>query len=67
MTKKQILDAAKELKASDFIALLNRKKVFFDVLDQDNLLDLNDGLLNIEVDGMPDGEALLFMDGEFLP
>lgn len=67
MTKKQILDAAKELKASDFIAMLDRKKVFFDVLDQDNIMDPNDGYFNIEVNGMPEGEALLFTDGEFNP
>jgi len=67
MTKKQILDAAKELKASDFIEMLDRKKIFFDVLDQDNIMDPNDGFFNIEVDGMPEGESLLFTDGEFNP
>ena len=67
MTKKQILAAAKELKASDFVYMLYRKKVFFDILDQDNIMDPNDGYFNIEVEGMPEGESLLFTDGEFNP
>jgi hypothetical protein len=65
MTKKQIITAATSSNASDFIEMLDRKKVSFYVLDQDNIMDPDDGILNIAVEGMPDGEALLFDDGEF--
>jgi len=65
MTKKQIITAATSRNASRFIEMLDRKKVSFYVLDQDNIMDPDDGILNIAVEGMPDGEALLFDDGEF--
>ena len=65
MTRKQILKAARKLSAKDFLALMERKKVETDILDQDNILDPNEGYLNVVVEGLDDGEALLFFDGEF--
>jgi len=67
MTKKQIITAAASSNASKFIEMLDRKKVSFYVLDQDNIMDPNDGIFNIAVEGLSAGEALLFDDGEFNP
>jgi hypothetical protein len=64
MTQNQIIKEARKLNASAFLELLERKKVFTEILDQDNIFDANDGYLNVIVEGMPDGESILFFDGE---
>ncbi len=51
--------------ASEFIDFLENFKVNFDILDADNLLDYNEGFVNIEVSLLPEGESLLFIDGEY--
>jgi hypothetical protein len=39
--------------------------IAFAVIDQDNIQDPNDGYLNLAVEGLDVGEAILFIDGEF--
>lgn len=65
MKRKQIIKAACKLNASDFMGLMEHNKVDTEVLDQDNIVDANDGYFNVIVEGMNPGEALLFIDGEF--
>ena len=64
MTQNQIINAARSLRAKSFLALMDHKGVLTEILDQDNIFNANDGYLNVIVEGMPDGEALLFIDGE---
>jgi hypothetical protein len=65
MTKNQITKAACKLNAKDFLALMEHNKVETVILDQDNIMNANDGYLNVAVEGLDVGEALLFIDGEF--
>jgi hypothetical protein len=65
MTRDQITKAACKLSARDFMGLMEHNEVFTEVLDQDNIMDANDGYFNVIVEGMNPGEALLFIDGEF--
>ena len=65
MTRLQIIKAACKLNAEDFLALMEHNKVETVILDQDNILNVNDGYLNVAVEGLDVGEALLFVDGEF--
>jgi hypothetical protein len=65
MTRNQIIKAASSLNASDFMKLMDSKRVATEILDQDNIMDANDGYFNVCVDGLGSGEALLFVDGEF--
>jgi hypothetical protein len=44
---------------------MERHGVFTTILDQDNIFDANDGCLNVDVEGMPEGESLLFINGDF--
>ena len=63
MTRDQIINIAELLTAEEFISILHNENVSFDILDQDDLLDANYGNCNIEVDGLIEGEALLFFNG----
>ena len=65
MTRNQIINAAFKLSAKSFLELMDHNGVFTTILDQDNIFDANDGCLNIEVEGMPEGESLLFINGDF--
>tara|TARA_R110002126_G_scaffold271793_2_gene415820 strand:- start:1414 stop:1617 length:204 start_codon:yes stop_codon:yes gene_type:complete len=64
MTQNQIIKAACKLSAKSFLELMDHNGVFTEILDQDNICNANDGYLNVIVEGMPDGEALLFIDGD---
>jgi len=65
MTRNQIINAAFKLSAKSFLELMDHNGVFTTILDQDNIFDANDGCLNVEVEGMPEGESLLFINGDF--
>ncbi len=65
MTRNQIIKAAEKFNAEDFVTLLEDRNISFAVIDQDNIQDPNDGYLNLAVEGLDAGEALLFVDGEF--
>ena len=65
MKANKIIKAAETMNATQFLEFLYENKVFFSILDQDNIMDPNDGYLNVEVDGMPEGESILFTDGEY--
>lgn len=65
MTRTQIIKAAGKLSAKSFLELMDHNGVFTTILDQDNIFDANDGTLNVDVEGMPEGESLLFIDGDF--
>jgi hypothetical protein len=65
MTRLQIIKAACKLNAKDFLALMEHYNIGTVILDLDNIQDPNDGYLNVAVDGLDVGEALLFIDGEF--
>tara|TARA_R110000822_G_scaffold101250_2_gene227440 strand:+ start:349 stop:552 length:204 start_codon:yes stop_codon:yes gene_type:complete len=64
MTQNQIIKAACKLSAKSFLELMDHNGVFTEILDQDNICNANDGYLNVIVEGMPDGEALLFINGD---
>jgi len=61
----QIVEAAEKMNTSQFIQFLKENKVNYSISDQDNIFDDNDGLVNIEVDGMDDGVSILFADGRY--
>ncbi len=61
----QIQEVANKSNTSQFIQFLEDNKVNYSILDQDNIFDDNDGLVNIEVDGMDEGVSLLFADGRY--
>ena len=65
MTKDQITEAACKLNAEDFMNLMEHNGVNTEILDQDNIMDPNDGYFNVIVEGLDLGEALLFVDGEY--
>jgi hypothetical protein len=65
MTPDQIIKAAEQNNAVDFMKFLFENRIGYEVLDQDNLMDENDGYCNLSVAGMPEGESILFCDGEF--
>ena len=64
MTRNQIINAAFKLSAKSFLELMEHNGVFVTILDQDNIFDANDGCLNVDVEGMPEGESLLFINGD---
>ena len=45
---------------------MDHNGVFTEILDQDNVADPNDGNLNVVVEGLGDGQALWFIDGELV-
>lgn len=75
MTKEQIIAKAKTLNAKEFTQELERSAIVYEILDMDNIMDHNDGCLNLYVTGLPspnlyktefdEGESLLFVDGKF--
>lgn len=65
MTRQDIIATAEAFKANGFIIILDQQRVDYEILDIDNISDPNDGFLNIAVDGLRQGEALLFIDGTF--
>lgn len=65
VTQKIIRENAVIYNAVEFIDFLENFKVNYDILDADNLLDYNEGFLNVEVSLLPEGESLLFIDGEY--
>ena len=65
MTRQDIIATAETFKANGFITILDQQRVDYEILDMDNISDPNDGFLNITVDGLEQGEALLFVDGVF--
>ena len=64
MTKDQITEAACKLNAEDFMNLMEHNGVNTEILDQDNIMDPNDGYFNVIVEGCELGE-FLFLDGEY--
>lgn len=65
MKREQIIKAASTMNAKDFLDLADTNGLAPTILDQDNIQDPNDGYLNVIVNGLARGEALLFVDGEF--
>jgi hypothetical protein len=65
MTRTQIIKAAETNDAVAFLALAEQAGLAPTIIDQDNIMDANDGYLNVIVNGLARGEALLFVDGEF--
>ena len=65
MTKAEIIKAAEQNTAIDFLKFLYESRIGYEILDQDNLMDENDGYLNLSVAGIGKGESILFCDGEF--
>jgi hypothetical protein len=65
MTQNQIIKAACKLSAKSFLELMDHNGVNYSIFDMDNIMDPNDGYLNVEIDSFPAGEALLFIDGDF--
>jgi hypothetical protein len=65
MTRTQIIKAAETNDAAVFLALAEQAGLAPTIIDQDNIMDANDGYLNVIVNGLARGEALLFVDGEF--
>jgi len=65
MTENQIIKAACKLSAKSFLELMDHNGVFTEILDQDDICNANVGCLNVIVEGMPEGQALLFIDGDF--
>jgi hypothetical protein len=62
MTQNQIIKAACKLSAKSFLELMDHNGVNYSIFDMDNIMDPNDGYLNVS---FPAGEALLFIDGDF--
>ena len=65
MTRTQIIEAAETNDAAAFLALAEQAGLAPTIIDQDNIMDANDGYLNVIVNGLARGEAMLFVDGEF--
>ena len=65
LSQKQIVDAASRMNASEFIGFLKENGNDYDISDQDNIFNDNEGAVNIMVTGMNEGESLLFIDGEY--
>ena len=65
MKRDQIIESATTLSATDFLVLAESKQLAPTILDQENILDPNDGYLNVIVNGLMKGESLLFIDGVF--
>lgn len=62
----EILDLAKNgHSAKAIVELLEINKIDYDVLDADNMLDENDGMFNMIVDGLPEGVSMYFYDGQY--
>jgi hypothetical protein len=64
MERDVIIKAAELLTAKEFISILEVENVNFDILDQDDIMNANSGYCNIEVEGLLEGESILFVDGK---
>lgn len=62
VTNKIINETAIKMTAVEFIEFLDKFKFRYEVLDADNILDYNEGMVNI---GIGAGNAVLFIDGEY--
>jgi hypothetical protein len=65
LSQKQIVDAATRMNASEFIGFLKENINDYDISVQDNIFNANEGVVNIEIEGMNEGESILFIDGEY--
>jgi hypothetical protein len=65
MTQDQIIRLAESLNAKEFLSLLEDRDADYEVLDMDNIGNPNEGFLNLVVEGMPEGQSILFSDGKF--
>jgi hypothetical protein len=65
MKREDIIRVAENNKAKEFLAFAEAFGLAPTILDQDNVRDPNDGYLNVIVNGLARGEAILFVDGEF--
>jgi len=65
ITESIIRNTAATLNAMEFVEFLDVNKIKYDILDADNILDYNDGMLNVEVSLLPEGESLLFIYGKY--
>ena len=65
MTQDQIVSAAETFGAKGFLNLLDEQRVDYEVLDMDNIGNPDEGFLNLIVEGMPEGQSILFSDGRF--
>ena len=65
MTRDLIIRHAEMFDARGFVFVLEGRKIAFTVLDQDNIFNPNKGFFNLTVEGMDEGEAILFVDGIF--
>lgn len=65
MKREDIIKVAENNKAKEFLAFADAFGLAPTIIDQDNIMDPNDGYLNVIVNGLARGEALLFIDGEF--
>ena len=65
LSQKQIVDAATRMNASEFIGFLKENLNDYDISVQDNIFNANEGVVNIEIEGMNEGESILFIDGEY--
>jgi len=63
MRHSDIVKLASYMDARNFIKYLDDHDISYDF--DGSLTNPNDGLVNIEVEGMNDGEAILFADGEY--
>jgi hypothetical protein len=63
--QEQIVDAANSMNASKFIGFLKENGNDYDISVQDNIFNANEGVVNIEIEGMNEGESILFIDGEY--
>ncbi len=66
VTGKQLFKKAISKTASKFIKWLDKNNIAFEFEDVDNIMDYNEGFVNITVECIDevDGVALLFIDGE---
>ena len=66
MNYENILEfAEKGYDAKAIVELLESNNIGYEVLDADNLMDENEGNFNIIIDGMEDGESVLFYNGKY--
>jgi hypothetical protein len=64
MTTDKIMEQAKVLDAAQLVEYLETNGIEYEILDADNIMDFNEGCLNLVVDGFDLGDSLLFFDGK---
>lgn len=66
MNVNEILDfAVNGYSAKSIVELLESNRIDYEVLDADNMLDENDGMFNMIVEGLPEGESMYFYNGQY--